>query len=242
MNLVVDIGNSRLKWNHVDKGPWQAGQSVSLQEDLGALLDEIWRDAPLPETILVSNVSGARVAQRVHNWTMSNWGLEPRFFRSAARFKTITNEYRNPEQLGCDRWAAIIGARSLAAGDLCIVDCGTAVTIDVLTREDRFVGGIIFPGVDLMRDSLLSGTADIKEHRANLKQVLGRTTAECVTAGSLFGAAGGIDRILIEMTTMLDEPRLYITGGGARILIPLLDHSLEHDPDLVLIGLAQTLN
>ena len=93
-----------------------------------------------------------------------------------------------------------------------------------------------------MRDSLLSGTADIREHRAGLKQVLGRTTAECVTAGSLFGAAGGIDRILIEMTTMLDAPRLYITGGGARILIPLLDHSLQHDPDLVLIGLAQTLN
>ena len=61
MKLVVDIGNSRLKWNHVDKGPWQAGQSVSLQDDLDALLDEIWRDAPLPEIILVSNVSGARV-------------------------------------------------------------------------------------------------------------------------------------------------------------------------------------
>lgn len=242
MKLVVDIGNSRLKWNPVDKGPWQAGQSVSLQDDLGALLDEIWRDAPLPETILVSNVSGAGVADQVRNWTMSNWGLEPKFFRSAARFSTITNEYRNPQQLGCDRWAAIIGARSLAAGDLCIVDCGTAVTIDVLTREDRFIGGIIFPGVDLMRDSLLSGTANIREHRASLKQVLGRTTAECVTAGSLFGAAGGIDRILIEMTTMLDEPRLYITGGGAGILIPLLDHSLQHDPDLVLIGLAHTLN
>jgi len=242
MNLVVDIGNSRLKWSHVAKGLWRAGQSVSLQPDLSTLLDQIWRDARPPESILVSNVSGARVAERVHTWTMSNWGLEPKFFRSAARFKTIVNEYKNPEQLGSDRWAAIIGARSLAAGDVCIVDCGTAVTIDVLTRDDRFVGGVIFPGVDLMRDSLLSRTADINEHRASQYEVPGRTTAECVTAGSLFGVAGGIDRILTEMTTTLEQPRLYITGGGARILIPLLDYSLEHDPDLVLIGLAQTLN
>jgi type III pantothenate kinase len=242
MNLVVDIGNSRLKWSHVDNGPWRAGQSVLLQDDLGALLGQIWRDAPLPETIVVSNVSGTRVAERVQQWTMSNWGLEPEFFQSAARFKTIINEYKNPEQLGCDRWAAIIGARSLVAGDLCVVDCGTATTIDVLTGEDRFVGGIIFPGVNLIRDSLLSGTVDINEYRANLEEVLGRTTAECVTAGSLFGAAGGIDRILNEMAAMLDQPQLYITGGGARILIPLLDHSPQHDPDLVLIGLAQTLN
>jgi len=242
MSLVVDIGNSRLKWSFVDNGPWQAGRSVSLQDDLGALLDQIWRDTPTPETVLVSNVSGFRVANSVRHWTISNWGVEPGFFQSGAYYKTLTNEYKNPAQLGCDRWAAVIGARSLVAGDVCIVDCGTAVTVDALTGSDRFLGGIIFPGVKLIRDSLLSGTSDITEHSAEPQKVPGRTTAEGVTLGSLFGVAGGVDRILHEMKGLLDEPQLYITGGSARFLLPLLNHTLKYEPDLVLIGLAKTLS
>lgn len=242
MNLVVDIGNSNLKWTIVDAGPWRAGDSVPLQDDVAALLDRVWGAMDPPRRFVVSNVSGKHVESEVRKWSLAKWGIEPRFFRSTAQFSTLRNEYRNPAQLGCDRWAAIIGARSLTVGDLCVVDCGTAVTIDALTGDDRFIGGIIFPGPALVRDSLLSGTMDISEQRADFTEVTGQTTAECVSGGSHFGVAGAVDRILSEMESVLDSPALFITGGGARFLLTFLHHSMQPEPDLVLIGLAQTLD
>ena len=165
------------------------------------------------------------------------------FFRSTPECKGITNEYAQPEQLGCDRWAALIGARSLLdRGSLCVVDCGTAITVDALTEDDRFLGGIIFPGIGLIQESLLKGTADITHSRAEFKQVLGTTTAEAVSGGSFIGVAGAIDRVLCEMYAILDEPKLYITGGDASLLLPLLKKSLQYEPDLVLLGLAHTLS
>lgn len=241
MNLVVDIGNSFLKWTLVENGPWRKGCPVPLQEDINAMLNRIWGNIDPPKNVLVSNVSGRRVMTALGAWTAANWGMEPLLFQSAERFQNIRNGYRVPEQLGCDRWAAIIGARSLAEGDLCVVDCGTAVTIDALTRDDRFIGGVIFPGIALVRNSLLSGTSEIAEKQARYKGVLGRTTAECVSGGSYFGVAGAVDRILSEMASALDEPTPLITGGGARFLLPFLHHSPRMEPDLVLIGLAQTL-
>ena len=155
----------------------------------------------------------------------------------------MENEYDQPEQLGCDRWAALIGARSMTtSGALCVVDCGTAVTIDGLTQEDRFIGGVILPGIDLMQESLLTNTSDILESRAEFKQVIGKTTAECVSGGSFIGTAGAIERVLREMASIVGEPKMYITGGDAPQLLPLISYSLQYEPDLVLIGLAHTLN
>lgn len=241
MNLVVDIGNTNLKWTLQSQGSLQRGQSVPMEFDIDGLLDRIWGGMDFTGRILVSNVSGERTKESLTGWCLRRWGTTPEFFYSALRFQDIRNEYRDPRQLGCDRWAAIIGARALATGALCVIDCGTAVTIDALTGDDRFIGGIIFPGAALVRDSLLTGTSDISEKRADFRSVLGRTTAECVSGGSHFGVAGAVDRILSEMESVLGEPTLFITGGGARFLLPFLHHSPQLEPDLVLIGLAQTL-
>jgi type III pantothenate kinase len=241
MNLVVDIGNSNLKWTRVGDGPWQAGESVTVSGDIDQLLNRIWGDIDSPQNILISNVSGKPMEGALRHWIGTHWGTEVDFFRSAERYRNIRNGYRDPTQLGCDRWAAIIGGRSLSAGDLCVVDCGTAVTIDALTRNDRFIGGIIFPGASLVRNSLLQGTSDITEKRADFGEVLGLTTAECVSGGSNFGVAGAVDRILSEMEALLDDPTVFITGGGAGFLLPFLHHTPQFEPDLVLMGLAQTM-
>lgn len=241
MKLVVDIGNTNLKWTLASDSAWNVGESVAIEPDLGRLLDRIWGGMAPPQHVLVSNVSGAQVGEALQAWTVSTWGLQPDYFSSTDRFRNIRNGYRDPSQLGCDRWAAIIGARALSEGDLCVVDCGTAVTIDALNHEDRFIGGIIFPGADLVRDSLLTGTSDIAEKGADFRKVLGRTTAECVSGGSCFGVAGAVDRILSEMSEVLEEPTIFITGGGAHFLLPFLHHSPRYEPDLVLIGLAKTL-
>ena len=241
MNLLVDIGNSNLKWTCMSDGPWRKAESVPVADNVPGLLGSIWGEVTPTRRMLVSNVSGKRMEDAVRSWSSTNWGIDPVFFRSEERFRDIHNEYRDPCQLGCDRWAAIIGARSLSAGHLCVVDCGTAVTIDALTGDGRFIGGIIFPGAALVRESLLAGTSDISEQGADFSEVLGQTTAECVSGGSNFGVAGAVDSILDEMASVLDKPALFITGGGARFLLPFLHHSPRFEPDLVLIGLAQTL-
>jgi len=242
MNLVVDIGNTNLKWTCVSDGPWRKAESVPIEGDISDLLSGIWGGMNPPDSALVSNVSGKRTEEVLRSWVGANWGIDPVFFRSEKQCRGIRNEYRNPGQLGCDRWAAIIGARSLSDGDLCVVDCGTAVTIDALTHDHRFIGGIIFPGAALIRDSLMAGTSDISEQGTDFSGVLGRTTAECVSGGSYFGVAGAVDRILGEMASVLDDPALFITGGGARFLLPFLHVSPRFEPDLVLIGLARTLD
>lgn len=243
MKLVVDIGNSRMKWTEVDGGSWRSGRSEALAADFGPLLDRHWGEMETPSAVLVANVSGDKTAGDLAAWVSGNWALEPGFFRSAERFQNIINEYECPQQLGCDRWAAIIGARALTPhGALCVIDCGTAVTIDAVTADHRFIGGVILPGIDLIQSSLSAGTADIAESREVFKQVFGISTEQCVSGGSFIGSAGAIDRVLSEMHAVLDEPVLYITGGDARSLLPLLSHSPQYEPDLVLIGLAHTLD
>lgn len=241
MNLVVDIGNSRIKWSPLGDGSWCPGRSAALEEGLARLLDRSWKDMDPPGRVLVANVAGKPVSECVAAWTREHWHVEAEFFKSTARFGDIVSEYAHPPQLGCDRWAAIIGARALADGALCVVDCGTATTIDALTADHRFIGGVIFPGVELIQRSLLTGTAEIKERRDGFKEVFGTSTAECVSGGSFIGAAGAIDRVLDEMSVVLDQPVLYITGGDARSVLPLLRHPCRHEPDLVLKGLARVL-
>ncbi|MDJ0956082.1 MAG: type III pantothenate kinase [Arenicellales bacterium] len=242
MKLVVDVGNSRIKWARIDNNRLANSQSVAMQGDTGFILDYHWGNMSPPEAVLVSNVAGKEAEQNLQTWIQKNWGIDPAFFRSTATYQGISNEYARPEQLGCDRWAGLIGARSLLEhGSLCVVDCGTAITVDALTADDRFIGGIIFPGIDLIQQSLLEGTSDIVENRAEFKQVLGTTTAEGVSGGSFIGVAGAIDRALHEMYAILDNPKLYITGGDAPLLLPMLTKSLQHEPDLVLLGLAHTL-
>ena len=243
MKLVVDVGNSRLKWTQVDGNVWHRGSTVSLTDKIEDLLDAYWVNMDLPCSVLVSNVSGQQNAQSMASWVRTHWNMDTEFFQSTAYYQEMVNGYEQPEQLGCDRWAALIGARSLtASGALCVVDCGTAVTVDAITEEDGFIGGAIFPGIDLIQESLLERTSDILENRAEFKQVFGTTTAQCVSGGSFIGIAGAIDRILDEMCSRVGEPTLYITGGDAPQLLPLVSYSLQYEPDLVLLGLAHTLD
>lgn len=242
MNLVVDIGNSRFKWAQVGTDTWRPGASIALTDGIESLLDSQWASLDTPSSILISNVSGKSNAASINAWVRKRWNKDTTFFQSGTSFRGMVNGYQQPEQLGCDRWAALIGARAItASGALCVVDCGTAITVDVVNADNRFIGGVILPGIDLMQDSLLNNTSDILESRAEFKQVIGTTTAQCVASGSYFGSAGAIDRVVREACSITGEAKLYITGGDAPQLLPLLSNSLQHEPNLVLIGLAYTL-
>jgi type III pantothenate kinase len=92
-----------------------------------------------------------------------------------------------------------------------------------------------------MQESLLQGTSDIRENRAGFNGILGTTTAECVSGGSVYAVAGAVARILSEMRTELGDAEVYLTGGDAPSLLPLINYPLHYEPDLVLKGLAYVI-
>ena len=239
MNLLIDLGNSRLKWAQQAPGLWRTGAAL-LEHALPSLLDRLWRDMDVPQKIVICSVSTSERMQALEQWVQARWSVTPRIVRAQAEQLGVKNRYRQPEQLGVDRWVALIGARGLTSSAACVVDGGTAVTVDALSADGEFLGGAVFPGLRLLRDSLVQGTAGIPATEGDATDCLARSTADGVAAGTLFGLAGAIDRILDEQAAMLGAaPQVLITGGDAPPLLALLRHVVQHTPDLVLEGVAR---
>jgi type III pantothenate kinase len=150
----------------------------------------------------------------------------------------VTNRYHEPATLGADRWAALIAARQQSQAAQCVVDCGTAMTVDALSAAGEFLGGVILPGISMARAALLANTQGIRVAEGDEGSCLARATGDGVAAGSVFGLAGAIERIVAEQRRALGaDARVLVTGGDAPRLLPLLRGSVTHEPELVLKGL-----
>jgi len=238
MNLLVDIGNTRIKWALVSDGSWSGGTPRSHELQLESLFDQMWCEIPRPEKIVVSNVRGPEIAGSLGRWSEQNWSLTPMLIRPQQVECGVTNCYLEPGQLGSDRWAALIAARDLCKDPLVIVDCGTAVTVDALDEHGYFLGGVIFAGLGLSRSALIDGTKEIDMVPGNTKDVFCRTTQDAVASGTYYAAAGGIDRLVDQFKTQMGSAmKVYLSGGDANDLKPILSHRFRHDPELVLKGL-----
>jgi type III pantothenate kinase len=240
MILLVDCGNTRLKWAVSAPGLWRTGVLSLAEGDLQALLDQPWRDLPKLQRAVVCCVAGEASLAAIDCWLRARRGVEPVVFRSAARTLDIVNGYREPASLGADRWASLLGARGLTREPVCVVDCGTAVTIDALSGAGEFAGGVIFPGLRLLRASLARGTNAVRPPPGSDASCLGLSTADAVAGGTLFGLAGAIERVVREQEARLGaEAHVLITGGDAELLAARIARPLRHVPDLVLQGLAR---
>lgn len=241
MNLYIDIGNHRIKWAAGESaGSWDARGHLSLEDELSSALANAWKGLPVPGRVAAVNVAGDAVARRLAQWVQEKWSLPVVFIRASASAGGVRNCYRLPDQLGSDRWAALIGARSLNAGPVCVVDCGTAVTVDAVAADGAMVGGAILPGLTMARRALVAGTRGIAVDDDVAPRLDGSGTAECVAAGTLYGLAGGIDRLLAEYEVLLgDGVTVFITGGDAPRVQPHLHYPVTHVNDLVLRGLAR---
>lgn len=240
VNLLIDLGNSRLKWAQHDAGRWHADAALLEAEDMAPLLDRVWGGMTAPRQVVVSSVSDPRRLQTLEQWVRARWSLSPRIIRSGAEQLGVKNRYREPEQLGADRWAALIGARGLASSAACVVDCGTAMTVDALSAQGEFLGGAIFPGLRLLRGSLVQGTGGIKVADGSDTDCFARSTADGVAAGTLFGLVGAVERLIHEYRRTLGETmQVLLTGGDAPLLASRLSVAFTPVPDLVLRGLAR---
>jgi type III pantothenate kinase len=241
MNLLIDLGNSRLKWTQHAAGAWRT-DAVLLDsgKNIESLFDKVWGKIAKPRQVIACSVSSPERLNALEQWTRTRWSVMPHIVRPQAQQLGVKNLYRQPEQLGADRWAALIGARGLTGSAACVVDAGTAVTVEALSAGGEFLGGAIFPGLRLLRDSLARGTVAIAPAEGNAADCLARSTADGVAAGTLFGLAGAVERLLDEYRRSLGEPmEIFLTGGDAPALAAHLRVPATMVPDLVLKGLAR---
>lgn len=237
MILAIDAGNTRVKWGLHDGTAWVArGGAFNLEL---IHLAESWRVLPTPERVVVSNVAGWKVRSEL-TVLLAHWRREPVWVVARDRECGVTNRYRTPSQLGSDRWAAAIAARHLHPGATSlVVSVGTAMTVDVLTSEGEFQGGIVIPGPESMRDALLLKTAGIRGHRGEF-QWLPTDTADAVHSGIMQALAGAVERMHRHaMQTLGVQPLCILSGGGAPLLQPLLAMPLRLEENLVLEGLVR---
>lgn len=241
--LLVDIGNSRLRWCASDGircGPVTVRDYTG--PDVADLLTGEWGALASPSRVVVSNVAGEGVATAVNAAAQALWGMDAAFVKARPSACGVTNGYIHPERLGPDRWAAMIAAHHQFSGPKCIVDCGTAVTLDVLDRDGKHLGGLILPGLTMMRGALISGTSDLSLEAPESPPpngLLANETSDAIQGGTLYMLIAAVDRISEDVASELPEDLCrVITGGDAPALLPLLGYSYHHEPDLVLKGLA----
>jgi type III pantothenate kinase len=130
----------------------------------------------------------------------------------------------------------LIGARHLIQDSVVVASVGTAVTIDTLSEEGRFLGGLILPGIELMRDSLVRNTAGVAAPPGRYSPHPDNT-ADAVHSGALLAVAGAIEKVLAAQRGAGNPAQCLITGGGAETVAPFVAPAPRIVPDLVLEGL-----
>ena len=255
--LAVDAGNTRIKWAMLAKGMLNnAGQterphSVDLFQ---AFAMQYWMPLARPERVVVANVAGVDFGGTLAAWVKQAWDIEAEFAVPQRSAYGIRNAYLDPQKLGVDRWAGMIAAhpnaqgarRKKANGAVCVIGCGTAITFDVLTARGEHQGGLIVPGLTLMRRALLENTQDILNKMGDAMSgasaeisLLARDTPGGVNGGTLYAVISVIDRVTADLAAELGQDMArIITGGDAPALLPLLSGHYRHEPLLVLQGLA----
>ncbi len=235
MILAVDAGNSRIKWALHDRNAFVHEGRVA-RADL-ALLERAWVDMPAPDAIVVANVAGEAVRGGLQKLFV-RWKTEPRWVAATAAQCGVVSRYDDPSQLGADRWAALIGARQLVSGCCLVVNAGTAMTVDALSAQGEFLGGIIVPGLDLMHEALATNTAGLSSERGSFAS-FPRSTRDAITSGAIQALCGAVERMRAAMVADGHrEPILLIGGGAAEIMAQRLGRPVRIADKLVLEGLV----
>ncbi|POZ61291.1 type III pantothenate kinase [Chromobacterium alticapitis] len=236
MKLLIDAGNSRVKWA-VYQGADCVAQGAAEHHELAGLAD-IWRGLPL-EGAWMSSVARGEVADalaaaapcplhRVH---------------SARRFGEVCNHYRNTDEQGADRWLAVLAAREILRGDLVVACAGTALTVETLTAEGDYLGGLILPGHGLMLQSLAQGTANLNRQLGEVVD-FPQGTQDALASGAMAALAGAIEGQRGKLAARTGRPpaTVILTGGDAARIAPWLAAPLQIVDNLVLIGLLKVAN
>jgi type III pantothenate kinase len=243
MKLLIDAGNTRIKWAMVNETAWLGSgvlpteRADKLSQHIASDLDKCGAGLHDIQQIWVSNVAGEDITRHISNIGVGK-SMQLHFVAARESQCGVRNGYFEPSRLGSDRWAALIAAWHLMQGKCLVVNSGTATTIDTLSEQGEFFGGLILPGVELMQRNLVAAT--------QLGVMKGKyvpfplTSADALYSGAIQAGCGAIER----QYTLLNDNNvpLVLSGGAAGLLHPYLNQKLFNVPprvvdDLVLQGL-----
>lgn len=238
MLLLIDAGNTRVKWALVEPGAgmgvWQASGAL-LHNELDALATAVMPYHP--QRAWLSNVAGAAVRTRLESLLISCGIVRhtQHWFSARAQQAGVINSYRDPGQLGSDRFASLIAARALyPTQSLLIVTAGTATTIDALDASGRFRGGMIVPGLATMAQSLALNTAQLPQVEARpFDACFADNTPDAIASGCVQAQVGAI----LQARQQLPAAGCILSGGAAEYLLPFIPPPVEQIEHLVLRGL-----
>ena len=209
--LAIDAGNTRIKWGLHDGARFVVTRALPTAEAEG--LSRAWQSDPPAQRAIASNVAGPRVLD-VLQATCARSGIALDVIRSQPRQLGVVNGYTDPGQLGSDRWASLVAAHRGSPGHKLVVNAGTALTIDALAADGRFLGGLIVPGPALMRRSLDRGTADLRLTEGEFHD-FPRSTPDAITSGAVQAGVGAIARMAAAMAEAGAPPERVVLAGGA---------------------------
>jgi type III pantothenate kinase len=239
MNLLVDMGNSRLKWAISEQGQVPASGAINNTLLDSELLRQLWGKFEPPQQVGIACVSASPLLALVQKAATVLWpAAEIIQVKSQKQAFGVTNAYQQPEKLGVDRWLALIAAHRYYPAAAFVVDCGTAITVDLLEANGEHRGGYISPGLTLMKQALAQGTNALPFSAESYPEQPAQSTEAAIYSGTLLAARGFIEHVL---ATRAVPSQLLLTGGDAKVIAKRLNTPAVIDDDLVLHGLAMAV-
>lgn len=243
MKLLLDLGNTRLKWALQQSDQWLAHGAVGWSEDLQAVLAPAWAALPPASGVFAASVVDAVRESHVAAVVTRLCGRDTAWLRTPAAACGVRNAYAEPQRLGVDRFLAMVAAHAEGIGPCVLAGVGTALTLDALAADGRHLGGLIAPGPPLMQQSLLGATAQVQLDRPGEILELADNTPDAVASGCWLAATALIERFAAQAAKPLGtQPVLCLGGGDAARLLPLLSLPARLTHNAVLRGLAVWAN
>ena len=242
--LAIDVGNTRLKWAIYETPHPNSSllaQGAEFLENIEKLADGAWAALSPPVRMLGCIVAGDAVKRRVQE-QMEIWDITPQWVVSSAAEAGLTNGYDHPTRLGADRWVAMIGAwhMSLTQGParpMIVVMVGTAVTVEAIDANGKFLGGIILPGHGIMLRALESGTAGLHVPTGEVRE-FPTNTSDALTSGGTYAIAGAVERMVQHVRAHCGtDPKCVMTGGAGWKMAPSMSGQFELIDNLIFDGL-----
>ncbi|MEA3411696.1 MAG: type III pantothenate kinase [Pseudomonadota bacterium] len=239
MIALLDLGNSRFKLAPLTEGQPGAVTVMKYGHDAGDSVVKALREMQ-PDQVYVASVRGSQFDREIRRSMEGGSGIETRFVVTPESGLGVRIAYRDPAHLGVDRYLSMVAVRESLGTAAVVLDCGTAVTIDAVDAHGRHLGGLILPGLQMMRRSLNAGAAEINVNERDAAHDLFATdTKEGVIAGTTRATLASLEKISHDMRASMQSPvSIVIDGGDADYLAPFLPDSFIRMPYLVLRGLA----
>ena len=240
MNLLLDIGNSRCKFAILEKNKTREHGAIAYSSNnKTSKIEVLLQKNKVINKVIICSVLNDEFNQKLIETFSAHQINDYYFLDPVVKTFGVQLCYPDPANLGADRLAALIGANVKHKGNKCIIDCGTAITIDAIDAEGRHQGGVIIPGITAMHAALSSNTDIPQNNRGGSYNVLSNSTQDAIYTGCISAVVGGIEYAVDKMQehrNMFDK--IIITGGDAEMLIPMIALKVEHEPRLVLNGLS----